>query len=246
VIVTAGNKGIGFASAKAIGQYGAKVIITARNEKDGQEAVKKLKEAGVDTHFYPLDVGSDESVAKFKENIEREHKGKVDILVNNAGDGGDRLTTPFFESKATKVAQTLNVNLIGTFRVTQAILPFIQANKSGHIVNVSSSAGTLAWQAGNSFSYPVSKLALSGLTLGTAGYLTKSGGDIVVVQMCPGPVVTDMFKSAGGDQIPEDVLKSNGVRVRSPDEAAQDIVKLAVAPKSAHGRFFRYDSELFY
>jgi NAD(P)-dependent dehydrogenase (short-subunit alcohol dehydrogenase family) len=249
VIVTGGNKGIGFASAKAFGQFGAKVILAARSEKDGQEAAKKLKAAGVDAHFCPLDISSDESVAKFKENVAKEHKGKVDILVNNAADGGDGITAPIFDTKTTQLAHTLNVNLLGTFRVIQAILPFIQANKSGHIINVSSTAGTLEWQNGQNFAYGVSKLALSGLTLGTAGYLTKSGDDIVVVQLCPGPVTTDMFNSSGAAALlSEQVLTAIGLRLRSPDEAAQDIVKLAVVSKSvgAHGKFFRYDKELFY
>lgn len=91
-VVTGGNKGIGFEICKQLASNGVKVVLTARDEKRGLEAVEKLKDFGL-SHlvvFHQLDVTDPASVASLSDFVKTKF-GKLDILVNNAGLSGVRL-----------------------------------------------------------------------------------------------------------------------------------------------------------
>lgn len=148
---------------------GITVILTARNEKNGTEAVEKLKESGFsDVVFHPLDVKDPASIATLAKFVETHYK-KLDILVNNAGENG---YTPNFEKLAPLMkdgagvemlvddanahllegavietpemaVECLKTNYYGTARVTEALLPLLLLSKSPRIVNVTSVLGQL-------------------------------------------------------------------------------------------------------
>lgn len=87
-VVTGGNKGIGFEICRKLASNEIKVILTARNVKNGTEAVEKLKSSGLsDVVFHQLDVKDPASIASLAKFVETNFK-KLDILVNNAGEGG--------------------------------------------------------------------------------------------------------------------------------------------------------------
>ncbi|GKV13095.1 hypothetical protein SLEP1_g24162 [Rubroshorea leprosula] len=158
-VVTGANKGIGLQICKQLASHGVTVVLTARDEKRGMEAVEKLKESGLSEYivFHQLDVADPATIASLADFVKRQF-GKLDILVNNAGIGGaeiDRdtvsrmqageqfnwigLTTQTYEL----TEECFNTNYFGAKRMSETFIPFLQLSDSPRIVNVSSSMGRL-------------------------------------------------------------------------------------------------------
>ncbi len=205
VLITGISRGIGKALAKKFIAQGHQVIGTYRKEKPDFENKNLLA--------YELDLSSGKSIAACVKKIARLDR-KIDILINNAGVLLDEEETRVIPDKLRK---TLEINLIGTIDFTEKIIPLI--NKGGHIVNISSTAGSLE-KAGIAEShyprhypcYKISKAALNMYTRTLALRLKKS--KIAVSSVHPGWVRTDM----GGKNAP-----------MSPEEAADGIYKTAVS-----------------
>eukprot|EP00002_Diphylleia_rotans_P004864 TRINITY_DN1377_c0_g1_i1.p1 TRINITY_DN1377_c0_g1~~TRINITY_DN1377_c0_g1_i1.p1 ORF type:complete len:263 (-),score=71.28 TRINITY_DN1377_c0_g1_i1:218-1006(-) len=136
-VVTGANKGIGFEIVKrlvALPNY--HVILTARNATLGNEAVEEVKRSGAtNVEFLPLDITNTESIAAFKDVLEK--RGGIDVLVNNAGIAwkGDA-----FDDNVVKA--TLGTNFYGTVAVTDALIDLILPG--GRLVNITSQAGRSA------------------------------------------------------------------------------------------------------
>ncbi|KAL8201139.1 hypothetical protein R6Q57_012478 [Mikania cordata] len=164
-VVTGGNKGIGFEICRQLALNGIDVILTARNESRGIEAVEKLNTSGVpNVMFHQLDIKDSSSVTNLIKFIETRFK-KLDILVNNAAELGvvyvdDKkfkdigayvqvhdenvdLLTGVLEQPYDLGEECLNINYYGTKRVTDSLVPLLQLSKSPRIVNVSGAYGEL-------------------------------------------------------------------------------------------------------
>ncbi|XP_020851642.1 carbonyl reductase [NADPH] 1-like [Phascolarctos cinereus] len=132
-VVTGSNKGIGLAIVRDLcKKFPGDVILTARNPTFGQEAVKKLKEEGLNAVFHQLDINDLQSIRSLREFL-KERYGGLDVLVNNAGIAfkvSD--TTPF----SIQAEVTLKTNFFGTRAVSAELLPLIKPQ--GRVVNVSS------------------------------------------------------------------------------------------------------------
>ena len=138
-LITGANKGLGFGIARKLGKQSITVLIGARNEEKGEEAVSKLRYENIDAHFIQLDV-SDRSSIESATNAIAEQFGKLDILVNNAGvnlEFSAGLPAPS-EVSLDVLKQTFEINFFGVVAVTQAMLPLIREADAGRIVNVSS------------------------------------------------------------------------------------------------------------
>ncbi|MEO1655420.1 MAG: SDR family oxidoreductase, partial [Bacteroidota bacterium] len=219
-LVTGANRGIGYAVVQTLLERGVSTILTSRKAPDGQKAVQELQGLG-DLHYHPLDVDDPASVESIQQFVSHQF-GKLDILVNNAGINYDT-----WQSTVTAdlqvVRDTLETNLLGPWRLSQAFIPLMKKQAYGRIVNVSSGAGALSGMGGGTPAYGISKAALNALTIKLAAELKDSG--ILVNAVCPGWVRTDM----GG----------SGAR-RSPEKGAETIVWLAELPKGGpSGGFFR-------
>ncbi|KAF8412290.1 hypothetical protein HHK36_000251 [Tetracentron sinense] len=160
-VVTGANKGIGLEICRQLASNGIMVVLTARDEKRGIEAVENLRGSGFyDVVFHQLDVMDPTSISSLKDFI-KTHFGKLDILVNNAGivgllldaDAIGALKTADDELKAGTInwkdvstetyelaEECLKTNYYGTKKVTEALIPFLQLSNSARIVNVSSGA----------------------------------------------------------------------------------------------------------
>jgi NAD(P)-dependent dehydrogenase (short-subunit alcohol dehydrogenase family) len=185
VLITGGNKGLGFELAKKLASLNYEVFLTARNEKAGQDAVDKLAEMGLNCHFIQLDVDSPESIG-YAFNEFKEIASKLDILVNNAGvmynEGGIlNIDINIFQ-------KTLQTNTIGPLMMIQKFAPIIP--KGGKIINYSSILGSIANMKNYKPSYSISKAALNAITKITAEALKRNG--IAVNSVHPGWVKTDM------------------------------------------------------
>ncbi|HEU4324989.1 MAG TPA: SDR family NAD(P)-dependent oxidoreductase [Roseiflexaceae bacterium] len=223
------TEGIGFAVCQLLAQRGLTVLLTARDEAKAAGVAQPLADAGLDVRPYALDITDDASVAQLADAIDRTF-GRLDVLVNNAA-----VMAPWGELPSSadlgSVQQTLAANLLGPWRVTQALLPLIRRSPRGRIVNVSSGAGShddpqfgLTTGGGSVASYGVSKAALNALTAKFAAELAGSG--ILVNAVCPGFTATAPGMEAMG--------------ARPAAESAAGIVWAALLPDGGpSGGFFR-------
>ena len=158
-IITGSTKGIGRATAILMAQDGAKVVITGTTEEAGSEVVSIIKEAGGDAFFQKTDVTSAEALdALVKAALD--HYGKIDILVNNAGIGGSLANmNQITDAEWDKVLAT---NLTAAFQIMKLVIPVMENNGGGTIVNVASMASTAAGRGG--IAYTTAKHGFLGLT----------------------------------------------------------------------------------
>lgn len=211
VLITGGSRGIGAACAAEFTSLGAEVIILHRN-KSSETNNKFAKEI-------IADISDEEQVRNAVDGIVAEF-GKIDILVNNAGIAIDK---EFDDRTVADWRKTLDVNLIGTFLVSKYVGEVMMKNKSGKIVNVSSTSGL------NDFSpyaidYNASKAAIISLTKSLAIQFSPF---INVNAVAPGWVNTDMNKDLPVEYIAEEVEKVCLKRIAEPSEIAKIIRFLA-------------------
>ncbi|WJX87027.1 (+)-neomenthol dehydrogenase [Trifolium repens] len=163
-VVTGSNKGIGFEIVKQLASAGIKVVLTARDEKRGLQALETLKAFGLSDFivFHQLDVANAASVTSLADFVKSEF-GKLDILVNNAGISGTVINDKGLatllisnygalseDEKKKALTQTyelaeecLQINYYGTKITTESLLPLLKLSDSPRIVNVSSTLGNL-------------------------------------------------------------------------------------------------------
>ncbi|BBD61930.1 short-chain dehydrogenase/reductase SDR [Nostoc sp. HK-01] len=223
-VVTGGNRGLGFEASRQLAKQGYKVILTSRDEDKGKAAAQKLQAEGLDVIAYTLDVTSDESSQNLAEFIDQQF-GKLDALVNNAGIYIDAQagSKGIIDTKIDTLQTTIDTNVYGVVRVTQALIPLMKKQNYGRIVNVSSGMGQLTDMEGGSPGYRISKTALNAVTRIFASELI--GSNILVNSVCPGWVKTDM----GGANAP-----------RTPEQGVDTIVWLAtLKDDGVTGGFFR-------
>ena len=200
-LITGANKGLGFETARQLGEKNIKVLIGARNESRGREAAETLKKEGFDVEFVLIDVTDEktlEAAAKYVEN----NYGKLDILVNNAGIAVEYGDEPG-EINLEKIRQTFDTNFFGVIAVTQNFLPLIKKSESGRIVNVSSGLGSLAqnsdpdwdFSAIKPLAYNSSKAALNMFTVILAHQLKDT--KVKVNSADPGYTATDLNDNSG-------------------------------------------------
>ena len=137
-LVTGANKGIGFGIAKHLGLSGWKVVLGARNKERAEKAIAQLKAAGAEvlgwTNIELADLNGLEQAAKEV----GERFPELSLLVNNAGIPGD-MSVDSRHTEIDDIRKTLDVNFIGTFALTKALLPLLEQN-NGRIVNISKAA----------------------------------------------------------------------------------------------------------
>ncbi|WP_405104012.1 SDR family NAD(P)-dependent oxidoreductase [Micromonospora sp. NBC_01412] len=217
-LVTGANKGIGYEIAAGLGALGWSVGIGARDEQRREDAVAKLRAAGVDAFGVPLDVTDDASVAAAAALIE-ERAGRLDVLVNNAGVAG---AWPEEPSTVTPegMRAVVETNVIGVVRVINAMLPLLRRSERPRIVNQSSHVASLALQTtpgvdlgGVSGAYSPSKTFLNAVTIQYAKELSDT--NIKINNACPGYVATDLNAFHG---------------TSTPAEGAKIAIRLATLP----------------
>ena len=167
VVVTGGNRGIGFEICRQLATRGARVILTARKPEAGEAAAKKLAAQKLVTQFHALDVTAAESITRLRDDLERT-QGRLDVLINNAGiiAKGD---APALDIDLATIRATLETNALGPLHLSQMLAPLLRRSKSPRIVNVSSGMGAFSEMEGDYAAYRLSKTALNAVTAILAG-----------------------------------------------------------------------------
>jgi NAD(P)-dependent dehydrogenase (short-subunit alcohol dehydrogenase family) len=185
-LVSGGNRGLGLQVARRLTEDEYTVVVGSRDLAKGREAAETLGELA---YACRLDVAEPESIESCLTEIE-ERYGRLDVLVNNAGIEGGGWRTNAADVDLDEVRDTLETNLFGAWRLTQAALPLMRRNRYGRIVNLSSGMGQLSDMGGHAPAYRLSKTGLNALTRMLTAEL--EGENILVNSCCPGWVRTDM------------------------------------------------------
>ncbi|HET6615322.1 MAG TPA: SDR family oxidoreductase [Dehalococcoidia bacterium] len=219
VIVTGASAGIGRETALAFARAGSNVVLAARRQDRLEALALQIERIGVQALVVPADVGRSEDVERMvRRAIER--FGRIDVLVNNAGFG---FSGTIEETTEADMRELLDVNYMGAFNAIRAVLPHMRRQGSGHIVNVASVVGKLAFPFHGAYS--ASKFAMVALTESLRGELDGSG--ITATVVLPGSTRTEFF----------DVQRTNDGHVsaptgpqQNPDQVARAIVRSVRKP----------------
>ncbi len=223
-IVTGASGGIGEAIAKLFAKEGASVVLVARNEKNLNRVVSDLKKDGKDALAIRGDITDENEVNSVVQQTRRQ-LGKIDILVNNAATINDPV--PFHTMTDKAIHELVNTNLIGTFRMTRAVLPMMIDKKSGVIVNVASVAGMKAIEKVPLAVYDSTK---AGVIMFTKSLALEYGQyNIRVNCVCPGTIRSPFLQPYLDDETARQMLNSMHPlgRIGEPEDVAQAILYLA-------------------
>ncbi len=220
-LVTGANRGIGLEISKQLAQQGLKVLMAMRTP--AAALVEGLKAGGADVEHLELDISSAPSIeAGCKEALKRH--GRVDVLVNNAGIFGNEKGA--FEADVDTVLKVFQTNTVGALLMMQKLVPAMQKNNYGRVVNISSGMGQLSEMEGGYVAYRLSKVSLNALTrIFSDETDTKN---VLINSCCPGWVKTDM----GGPSAEREVSKG-----------AETPVWLATLPENGPKNGFFRDKE---
>ncbi len=231
--ITGCSTGFGKQLAKEVLQAGYKAVVTARNTNDVQDIISAYPNTSI---AVKLDVTN---AAEIKEAVEKaiQSFGTIDVLVNNAGIG---YFGAIEESEEEEVRRMFEINFFGLANMTNAVLPILRNQKSGHIINIASIGGLVSFP-GVGF-YNATKFAVDGLSESLAKEVAHLGIKVTVI--CPSGFRTDWAgRSANNSKIVIDdyapsahanlntIRKNSGNQPGDPVMAAKAIVMVVEAEK---------------
>jgi NAD(P)-dependent dehydrogenase (short-subunit alcohol dehydrogenase family) len=229
-LVTGGSSGIGLAIARALGEDGYGLTVSARRPDKLEQAVAGLRDAGIDAHAEPANMASEEDIQRVVE-AHRERFGRLDVLLNNAGVG---IGSAIADAETKKLDMQLDVNLRGVYLTLRECIPMLKEAGAEHkkalVVNTASIAGVRGqgWLA----AYSATKAGVIGLS--QAAHLELSNDGIQVTAFAPGFVDTPMTDWAE-DQVPRDQM----IRPEDLAEAVRFLLRTSPACIVPEIRFIR-------
>jgi len=224
--ITGAGKGIGKAVAIALAKEGVNVILVSRTQADVDQLAAETNKLGVKSLALSADVSDINSINSAVEKALAEFK-HIDILINSAGIAS---FGKFLELEPAEFEKIIQVNLMGTYYTTRAIIPNMIERQTGDIINISSTAGL----NGNALTsaYSASKFAVLGLTDSLMQEMRKH--NIRVTALTPSTVATDMAKDLNlTDGNPEKVMQS------------EDMADLIIAQLKLNRRVFIKNSSIW-
>ena len=188
VLITGANKGIGFGIARHLGLSGWNVGIGARDEQRATDAASKLRAEGIRVAgWVSIELTDLEGIKQAAKEV-GERFPELSLLVNNAGIPGD-MSVDSQHTELGDIRQTLDVNFVGTFALTKALLPLLSRNR-GRIANVTvPSEVSPYWHP---LAYVASKAAQNAMTGVMATEFQQSNTPVEIFAVHPGPTTTDL------------------------------------------------------
>ena len=222
-LITGASSGIGYSTAIALAKEGAKIVAGARRVERLEELKRTIEKMGGEITIQKLDVTQREECDNFAK-IAIEKYGSIDILINNAG----IMPLSFFKNlKFDEWDRMVDVNIKGVLYCTAAVIQFMVNNKSGHIVNISSTAGRIVFPAGSV--YCATKYAITAFSEGLRQeFSIRSNIRVTCVE--PGVVateLTDTITDTSLNAFLETVKKMEPLRA---DDIANSILYALQAP----------------
>ncbi|MEH7021283.1 3-ketoacyl-ACP reductase [Priestia megaterium] len=218
-LITGAGKGIGRSTAIELAKEGVNIGLIARTESNLKAVASELEAFDVQVAYATADVSSMEEVNAAVEHLHTK-LGATDILINNAGIGK---FGSFLELDPAEWKQIIDVNLMGVYYVTRAVLPQLIEKNGGDIINISSTAGQKG--APVTSAYSASKFGVLGLTESLALEVRKH--NIRVTALTPSTVATELAYK-------ENLTDGNPDKVMQPE----DLAEIMVAQLKLHPRIF--------
>ena len=215
IAITGGARGIGHATATALLDRGARVVIGDRDVAQLESAIAELSKRGQVTG-HPLDVTDPESFAAFLDRARADGAGHIDVLINNAG------VMPIghlLDQSEQAVRSAIEVNLCGTLTGCRLVLPEMVARHSGHIVNIASLAGMLG--VPGQIVYAATKFAVVGLSTAMADEFATQG--VTISAVLPTFTHTELISGTH---------TTAAQRTIQPQDVAAAVVKVLDKPKT--------------
>lgn len=230
-LVTGANKGIGFAIAKNLGHRGYQILLGARDESRGQEAVQKLQADGISATFVKVDLNDLASLTSLS------LLSDIDILVNNAGIAGNissdkgklDMNKSAFDYTTDDLQETLNTNFLGTHAVIMNLLTAL--TDDAKILNVTVPVSQKYWMP---LAYVTSKAAQNAMTFAFGHQFEKDKSKRQIFGVMPGAIATDLNGAKVGE----------GGMVKSPDEAAENIISFLFDGKNHNAELINFDGSI--
>lgn len=193
-IVSGAGQGIGKAIALSLSKNGANLAIADINDETASDVVKEIEATGGRAISVKTDVSKVDDIKNLVQKTVQEF-GTVDILVNNAG---ILHATPIEDITEEEWDRMMAINLKSVFFMSQQVLPYMKAQKSGRIINISSLAGRMGGYA-NGLGYSASKAGIIGLTMGFARRVAEF--NITVNAVAPGTTESEIIKKFSPESI---------------------------------------------
>jgi NAD(P)-dependent dehydrogenase (short-subunit alcohol dehydrogenase family) len=228
VLITGALTGIGRAAAIIFAQEGARVVVSGRRDKQGQQLVAELQALGAEAIFVRTDVRKDDEVRNLVDQTVKRF-GRLDIAVNNAGTEGSR--GPLTEQTPESYADTFDTNVLGVLLSMKHELRAMLPQGSGSIVNVSSAYGSVG--AAGASVYVASKHAVEGMTKSAA--LEVAGTGVRVNVVAPGTTDTGMLTRFTNTDENKAALVSTVPfkRLATPEEIAH-VITFVASPNASY------------
>jgi gluconate 5-dehydrogenase len=229
-LVTGGSRGLGLQMAHALGEQGARVVISSRKASDLETAAAELKAAGIDAHWVAADCSKEADIQRLADET-LQHLGEIDILVNNAGAAWG---APAEDHPVDAWDKVMNLNVRSYFLLSQIVAKrSMIGRKSGRIINTASIAGL----GGNppemqTIAYNTSKGAVINFTRALAAEWGRYG--ITVNAICPGFFPSKMTMGTLKALGEEKLLASAPLRRLGDDEDLKGLTVLYASDAGKH------------
>ncbi|MDF0750475.1 SDR family oxidoreductase [Marinobacter sp. 71-i] len=239
VLITGASSGIGEATARVLAKEGARVVLGARRTDRLEAITNDIRQGGGTAIFQALDVADPQSVKRFVEFAQGEY-GRVDVLFNNAG---IMPLSPMSALKTDEWNDIIDVNIKGVLNGIAAVLPIMEAQGSGQIINTASTGAHAV--GGNCGVYCASKYAVRAISEG----LRQETDNIRVTVISPGVTTTELghdITDPGAAELLQELRGSslspqaiaNAVLFAISQPAEVDVNEMIVRTVASHGHAF--------
>jgi len=214
-LITGGSSGIGKEVAKELLKEGCRVLIIGKTKSKVQGTLKELKSISDNCSGYVCDINDEKRVKYLVNDVLKENKFQIDILINCAGFSYYK---EFTELEDEEIKEIVSTNLLGTLYFCKYIIPFMEKQGNGHIVNVASVAGRIGFPKMSV--YCASKFGVVGFSECLYYELKKKGINVTLI--CPGAVNTDFYRDESFKRFPH---TERHKKVMTPEYVAKQIKK---------------------